>query len=128
MASTPPTAGGPSPESPLQQLAARAAAARQRAAAASEGNDGIIQDVEVQRELQALQLEARDAAEALLGRMRHLAAFRHSQAKHLGQLAGVGQDGAPRHTPLLRQIVGESGLACWQCALGWWAGVCVGLC
>lgn len=59
-------------------------------------------------ELQGLRLEARDAADALLVRMRQLGGFRRSlQLRQLGRLAAVGGDGAPRHTPLLRQIAGD---------------------
>ncbi len=121
---------------PLGQLAARAAAARATAAAAaaataaaaaamqggngdssasgSDSGGGSQAEAEAEAELRGLQLEARDAVQALLGRMRELSAFRRSlltaqQGQQLGRLAALGQDGAPRPTPLLRQLVGERG-------------------
>ncbi|KAL4437281.1 hypothetical protein ABPG75_004420 [Micractinium tetrahymenae] len=93
----------------LQQLAARAALATAKAAAAgAEGPGGATQAGQVaSEELRALQLEARDAAEALLQRCRDVAALRRSllkQPERLGRLAEAGQDGAPRPLPLLPQI------------------------
>ena len=108
---------------PLGQLAARAAAARATAAAAAAGqqgggsSDGDTdggggQAADAVAELRSLQLEARDALQALLGRMRELGSLRRSllraqQGQQLGRLAAVGQDAAPRAAPLLRQLVGE---------------------
>ena len=98
----------------LEQLASRVAAAKQQAAAAAGGSSDEQQQAgEQERELlQGLRLEARDAVEALLGRLRELSAFRRSQLKQLKSLAAAGQEGAPRPTPLLRQIVG----ACDACS------------
>ncbi|PRW45607.1 sec1 family domain-containing MIP3 [Chlorella sorokiniana] len=106
---------------PLAHLAARAAAARASSAAdepgsgsghSSGGSDGSQAEAEAAAaaELRSLQLEARDAVQSLLGRMRELAAFRRSlltaqQGQQLGRLAVVGEDGSPRPTPLLRQLV-----------------------
>lgn len=117
------------PAWPLGQLAARAAAARAAAAAtaapgqasstsSSETGSGSSArgsgsaSAEVDAELQSLRLEARDAVQALLAHLRELSGFRRSrltaqQGQQLGRLAALGQDGAPRPTPLLRQIVGE---------------------
>lgn len=94
----------------LEQLCGRVAlaAAKQAGAAAAAGaaGDGGGSGGG-DEELRALRLEARDAVEALLGRMRELAACRLSQLKHARHLAALGQDGAPHHMPLLRQIAGE---------------------
>lgn len=108
---------------PLEQLAARAAAARATAAAAAAGqqgggsSDGDTdggggQAADAVAELRSLQLEARDALQALLGHMRELGSLRRSllreqQGQQLGRLAAVGEDGVPRAAPLLRQLVGE---------------------
>lgn len=91
--------GGGSPAWVLEQLAARAAAAR----AAGGGGD--------EDELQALRLEARDAVEALLARMRDVASHRRSALTSLRRLAVLGDDGGPRRTPLLRQLAGACGAA-----------------
>lgn len=100
----------------LEQLGARVALARARAGAAAVGGDGAGQAEDVAaEELQALRLEARDAAEALLHRCRQVAALRRSlfkQPERLGRLAEAGPDGAPLTLPLLRQIVGELGVIC----------------
>ena len=97
-----------SPSWPLEQFAYRAAAAL-AAAAAAEGEGGS----EPEAELRALRLEARDAVQALLGRMRELSGLRRSllkaqQGQQLGRLAAVGEDGAPNAMPLLRRLVGEA--------------------
>jgi hypothetical protein len=90
----------------LEKLAARVAAAKQQPSPPAGGSGSI--DEQEQELLQGLRLEARDAVEALLGRLRELSAFRRSQLKQLKSLAAAGQDGAPRPTPLLRQIVGAA--------------------
>jgi hypothetical protein len=74
------------------------------ASAASSGGDGG----EAAEQLPALRLEARDAVLALLGRMRQLAAFRTAHLKAAKHLAAMGDDGAPRHTPLLAQLAGAA--------------------
>lgn len=91
----------------LEQLASRAAAARTGAAAGEGGSSS-----EAEAELRGLRLEARDAVQALPARMRELSGLRRSllkaqQGQQLGRLAALGEDGAPRATPLLRQLVGE---------------------
>lgn len=109
------TGAGSSSGLHLQRLAERAALAQAKvAAAAGSAQEGVPV------ELQALRLEARDAAEALLQRCRDVAALRRSLLKKdggLGQLAEAGQDGAPRPLPLLRQVVGEGGSG--SRPLGW---------
>ncbi|KAL4439460.1 hypothetical protein ABPG77_008789 [Micractinium sp. CCAP 211/92] len=93
----------------LEQLGARVALARAKAGAAAAGGDGAGQAEDVAaEELQALRLEARDAAEALLHRCRQVAALRRSllkQPERLGRLAEAGPDGSPRTVPLLRRVV-----------------------
>lgn len=87
----------------LERLAARAALVGSKRGGGG-GGEGAE---ESEAELQGLRLEARDAAQALLSRLQQLAASRGAHLKQLRQLAAVGEDGAPRCTPLLRQIAGE---------------------
>ncbi|KAI7845287.1 hypothetical protein COHA_001130 [Chlorella ohadii] len=104
--------GGPfSPQQEQQLEAALVEAGSDGGSDSGSGSGGGSQaQAAAEAELRGLQLEARDAVQALLGRMRELSAFRRSlltaqQGQQLGRLAALGQDGAPRPTPLLRQLV-----------------------